>query len=144
MKVTVQNFDDDDGKRKAKWMVRFYEGSKPVRKFFSTRDEAERYATEIRESIPDRRGNYGKATPLKKHGALRHIRMALRALGIEHTLPNIEARIPKEREIDFFSIDEVKKILSAARSHERGLVAILVFVGIGPKAIQLPDRHPPP
>jgi integrase len=238
MKVTVQYFDD--GKRKAKWMVRFYEGSKPVRKFFRSRDAAERYATELREAYksgmpplatlkkcariaagtgyewdllvqagiaslqqsnaifadskatfsdgaalviaraksrgrrpktirgyedgykvhnrkfgarlayailereaqeyidarPDRSGNKGKASPFTKKSTLRLIRMALRALGIQNPFPKLEVIIPNERAILHFTIDEVLKILGAARSWERGMVALLLFVGIRPETLE--------
>ncbi len=47
MKITVLNFKN----RPSPWCVRYYENRRPRRKFFKTRDEAERYAADMRATV---------------------------------------------------------------------------------------------
>jgi integrase len=106
--------------------------------------EAEAYI----KNYPDRHGNVGKASPYTRETYLRHTRMVLRAAGVEKPFPNALARLPKEREIQFFSVDQVKKMLSSARSSERGMLALALFAGLRPtrlgeipkSSINIPDR----
>jgi hypothetical protein len=86
--------------------------------------------------LPNRRGEVGKASPFSQESMTRHFRMALRMLGVQKPLPNINSRIPKEREILHFPIEDVRRILGAARSHERGMVALMVFAGVRPQTAE--------
>ncbi|MCX6933542.1 MAG: hypothetical protein NTZ29_12825 [Verrucomicrobia bacterium] len=84
------------------------------------------------QNFPDRHGNVGKASPYTRDGYLRHIRMVLRALGVAKPFPNVRFPIPKEREVKFFSVAQVKTMFSAARADERGMLALALFAGLRP------------
>ena len=70
------------------------------------------------DRLADRRGVQGRATPHTKQTVLRHIRMVLRALGITNPLPRFIVHVPRVREIQFITIDELRAILAATQSRD--------------------------
>jgi hypothetical protein len=88
------------------------------------------------DQLADRRGVRGNATPDTKQTMLRHIRMVLRALGMTNPLPRLLVNVPRVREIRFFSVDELKLILSAAEARDRGFVALALFAAIRPHTVE--------
>lgn len=88
------------------------------------------------DQLADRRGVVGNATPDTKQTMLRHIRMVLRAIGMTTPLPRLLVNVPRVREIRFFSIDELRTILSAAEARDRGFVALALFAAIRPQTVE--------
>jgi integrase len=88
------------------------------------------------DSLANRQGEVGKASPFTKKTSLVHIRMVLRSLGIANPLPKLIVRIPKVREIQFFPVDDIKTILGAADPSEKGLLALALFAAIRPETLE--------
>jgi integrase len=88
------------------------------------------------DSLPDQRGKVGNASPYTKKTRLVHIRMVLRALGIANPLPKLVARVPRVREIKFFSVAEIRAILAAADPADRGMIALATFAAIRPQTLE--------
>lgn len=88
------------------------------------------------DRLADRRGVQGRATPHTKQTVLRHIRMVLHALGITNPLPRFIVHVPRVREIQFFTIDELRAILAATQFRDRGLVALATFAAIRPETLE--------
>lgn len=88
------------------------------------------------ESIPDRARNVGKGSLYSRHTYLTNVRMALKAAGVLNPLPGLAVAIPLEREIDFFTVAEVKTLYSLADASERGALTLAGFVGVRPERME--------
>ncbi len=97
-----------------------------------TNAEVEAYLAQL----ADRRGVRGNATPHTRQTMLRHIRMVLRALGMTNPLPRLSVNVPRVREIRFFTVDELRLILSGADARDRGFVALALFAAIRPQTVE--------
>jgi integrase len=91
-------------------------------------------------SLCDHQRNRGKASAFTKKTILTYIKMVLRAAGMEKPLAGINLGEIKrqmiEHEIKFFKNHQIRDMFAAARTHERGFLALLAFAGIRPESLE--------
>lgn len=83
----------------------------------------------------DRNGRIGKASAHTTISIIKHLKNALRIVGIAKPLPTIFVPEVGDKEICFFSAEEVRMLFSAARPSERGALALLIFCALRPTII---------
>jgi len=72
---------------------------------------------------------------------LRNMQMVMRAAGVVRPLTKVV--LPREdREIRFFSTEQVRVMLTEAKAHERGMLALALFAGLRPERLnEIPSNY---
>lgn len=132
-----------DRARRSNTIAGYRQKFQVLKKTFGPRLASSIQESEVQPYLDSLTGHWGrgKASVYTQKSILGAIRMALRAVCVFNPLRHIVLRFPESREIDYFRVEEVRRLLTAARPHERGMLALAIFAGLRPERLgELPPE----
>lgn len=89
-------------------------------------------------TLPNRKGEAGKARTNSKLNYYKLIKGVMRALGIQRPLDDLPkpSPAPEERKVRYFTVEQVLEIFRVAKPEERGAIAMAVFGSFRPYLLQ--------